>query len=179
MAPNSPARRLKRWVIATLCVLSGVLVALSPSFGRAEPSGEYRPPVPPDALSTGCYPLPEGVEFDFSYQVRRDGDVDGPEGKRRNLVVQYNLIDRDDAARALASAFVRAGFEAVPGDEDVTLAKDEIRVSATVTPMDPLTEDQIVRGTIELDLPVVARQSDAPVCFDVTSTKRFPQDGDQ
>ena len=52
-------------------------------------------------------------------------------------------------------------------------------ISAVVIPIDPLREDQIVRGTIVLDLPVVARQSSAPVCSDVTSTKRFAQDGDQ
>ncbi len=164
-----------------LGVLAVVLVALSPSFGRAEPSGEYRPPLPPDALTTGCYPLPDGVELDFSYQVRTDGDVRG----RRQLVIQYNLIDRDEALRAVVRSFTNAGFAvdtraaAPPGDEGAVrtfaLARDEETVTGRVIPMDPLTDDQIVRGTIELSLPVVARQSDDAVCFDVESTKRFSE----
>lgn len=181
MAPNSPARRLKRWVIAALCVLSVVLVALSPSFGRAEPTGEYRPPLPEDALRNGCYPLPEGVEFDFSYQVRSDGDVGG----RRSLVIQYNLIDRDEAVEAVTHAFTAAGFETGSVSVSYLGARDDVRgfafakgddiVTGLVTPMDPLTDDQIVRGTLQLDLPVIERQSDAPVCSDVESTKRFAE----
>lgn len=185
MAPNSPARRLKRWAIAALCVLSVVLVALSPSFGRAEPTGEYRPPLPPDALTNGCYPLPDGVRFDFSYQVRTDGDVGG----HRHLVIQYNLIDLDEAVTAVTGAFAAAGFREVisvdstvdadgrPVDdqESFALMKGDSVVSGFAYPMDPLTDDQIVRGTIELTLPVVERQSDAPVCSDVESTKRFAE----
>ncbi len=57
-----------------------VIAAFSNSFGRAEPTGNYRPPLAPAALDTGCYPLPDGVEFDFPFQVRRDGDVDTAEG---------------------------------------------------------------------------------------------------
>lgn len=185
MAPNPPARRLTRWAIAVLCVVAAVLVALSPSFGRAEPTGDYRPPLPPDALETGCYPLPDGVELDFSYQVRSDGDV----ADRRVLVLQYNLIDRDEALDAVTAAFTDAGFREV-GSPDSTvavdgravgdvrsfaLAKDDVVVSGSVSPMDPLTDDQIVRGTIQLDLPVVERQSDSPVCSDVESTKRFAE----
>lgn len=183
MALTSPARRLKRWAIAALSVLAVTLVALSPSFGRAEPTGEYRPPLPPDALTNGCYPLPDGVRFDFSYQVRSDGDADG----RRTLVVQYNLIDLDEAVTAVTRAFSDAGFREIvsldstvdtdgrPIDDQRSFAlmKGSSVVSGFAYPMDPLTDDQLVRGTIQLDLPVVARQSDAPVCSDVESTKRF------
>lgn len=181
LAPNSPARRLKRWVIAALSVLAVVLVALSPSFGRAEPTGQYRPPLPPDALTNGCYPLPDGVRFDFSYQVRSDGDV----GNRRNLVIQYNLVDRDEALAAVTAAFTDAGFTpgsvavGYPGDRDdvrtFALARGDDTVTGLVIPMVPLTEDQLVRGTIELSLPVVERRSDDPVCSDVESTKRFAE----
>lgn len=178
MAPNPPARRLTRWAIAVLCVVAAVLVALSPSFGRAEPTGDYRPPLPPDALETGCYPLPDGVELDFSYQVRSDGDA----GDRRVLVLQYNLIDRDEALEAVTAAFTDAGFQEVVGPgstvgdvRSFALTKDDVVVSGSVSPMDPLTDDQIVRGTIRLDLPVVERQSDSPVCSDVESTKRFAE----
>lgn len=184
MALISPAQRGKRWALAAAAVLVVVLVALSPTFGRAVPSGEYRPPVPPDALTNGCYPLPDGVRFDFPYQVRSDGDVEG----RRSLVVQYDLIDRDEAVAALAASFAAAGYAEEISDDRYT-GPDDARtvsftngtetISAVVVPMDPLREDQIVRGTIVLDLPVVARQSSAPVCSDVTSTKRFAQDGDQ
>lgn len=173
MAPNSPARRLKRWVIAALCVLAVVLIALSPSFGRAKPTGEYRPPLPPDALKNGCYPLPEGVELDFSYQVRTDGDVGG----RRILVLQYNLIDLDEAVRSLVNSFLDAGYTRT-GDEPADLRFEKPGspdVFASATPLSPLKDDQLVRGTIQLDLPIVARQSDDPVCSNVESTKRFAE----
>ncbi len=192
VAPTSPALRLKRWAIAALCVLAVVLIALSPSFGRAEPTGEYRPALPPDALTNGCYPLPEGVRFDFPYQVRSDGDVLIGADPRRNLVLQYDLIDSDEAVAAVTAAFAAAGFETVPtvsslvdedgapvdGATDFTLVKGNVLVGGLAYPMDPLTADQIVRGTLVLDLPVVERQSDAPVCSDAESTKRFAQDGD-
>lgn len=176
MAPTSPARRLKRWAIAALVVLAVVLIALSPSFGRAEPSGEYRPPLPPDALKNGCYPLPDGLQLGFSYQVRTDGDVEG----RRQLVVQYNLIDREEAFEALLSDFEDAGYERTESSNrgpglGASLRKGDVEVNAVVSALDPLTDDQLVRGTIELDLPVVARQSDAPICSDVESTKRFAE----
>ncbi len=183
MAPNSPARRRTPWVVAALCVLAAVLVALSPSFGRAEPTGEYRPPLPADALTNGCYPLPEGVEFDFSYQVRSDGDVGG----RRQLVIQYNLIDRDEALEAARRAFERAGFEEdrdplvsvyYAGRDDVrmaTLTRGSETVRVLAIPMVPLADDQIVRGTLQLDLPVIERQTDDPICSDVESTKRFAE----
>ncbi len=184
MAPKSPARRLKRWVIVALWVLAGVLVALSPTFGRAEPSGEYRPPLPPDALTNGCYPLPEGVTFDFPYQVRSDGDLGG----LRILVVQYDLIDQDEAVEAVTESFLRAGFAetplaaSAPGRDDARrfeFAKGSISVTGSAIPLVPLKDDQLVRGTLRLALPVVERQSDAAVCSDATSTKRFTQDGDQ
>ena len=47
-------------------------------------------------------------------------------------------------------------------------------VTAVLEPLSPLKKDQIVRGTITLDLPRVAKSSDNPVCDDPASTKRFP-----
>lgn len=190
MAPNPPARRRTRWAVAALGVLTVVLIALSPTFGRAEPTGEYRPPLPPDALTNGCYPLPDGVTFDFPYQVRTDGDVLVGTEPVRSLVLQYNLIDQNEAVAAVTAAFVAAGFDEVTSltsieDQDggdladvatsFALVKGDDVVSGIAYPMDPLTEDQIVRGTLQLTLPVVERQSDDPVCSDVESTKRFAE----
>lgn len=178
-------RRPRRWVLGAAVVVAVVAVAVSPSRGRADPSGEYRPPVPPDALSTGCYPLPGDARFDFPYQVRRDGDV----GSRRALEVQYDLVDRDEAVQGVVEAFTEVGFEVtggaaaldvVPevGDEDavsLTLSRGGERVLAEVVPFAETSSDQIVRGTIRLDLPQVAAQSDDPVCSDPSSTKRYPE----
>jgi hypothetical protein len=174
-----------RWALAGLLVVGVVLVALSPSFGRADPTGAYRPPLPPDALTNGCYPLPDGVKLDFPYQVRRDGDSGG----RRHLVLQYDLIDQEDAVAALERSFEAGGFTNDPdpviikvgppsaGTVAVVLEKPGAgTVFGTVTPLSPLKKDQIVRGTITLDLPAEKAQSSAPVCSDVTSTKRFPSD---
>lgn len=183
MAPRSRTHRVKLGLACAGLLVCAVLVALSPTFGRAQPSGAYRPPLPPDALTNGCYPLPAGVTLDFAYQVRRDGDVTlAGEGRRRRLQLQYDLVDIDAAAAALTRSFVRAGFRTdhdsqqvvPPGGRRVTLSKPGIgRVSAVLTPLSPLRSDQIVRGTIVLDLPVTARASKAPVCSDPASTKRF------
>jgi hypothetical protein len=162
-----------RWALGGLGLLVLVLVALSPAFGRAHPTGAYRPPLPPDALTNGCYPLPDGVRLDLPYQVRSDGDAAG----RRRLVLQYDLLDRDAAAGRLAADFARAGWRRTGADPArPTFTKDGSTVHAVVAALSPLTKEQIVRGTITLDLPSVAVRSSAPVCRDVTSTKRFPSD---
>jgi len=99
------------WVRPWLWAVAAVLLALvlvSPHVGRAEPTGNYRPPLPAAALSTGCYPLPAGLSLDFPYQVRTDGDV----GPRRRLVVQYDEVDRATVVRRLDAALARAGLPA-------------------------------------------------------------------
>jgi len=176
-------RRLKISLVCGGLLVCAVLVALSPTFGRAQPTGAYRPLLPPDALTNGCYPLPAGVSLDFDYQVRRDGNVTlAGEGRRRRLELQYDLIDINAAAAALTESFVRAGFHAdhVPTDPTasasrrVRLAKKGVgTVNAVLTPLSPLRSGQIVRGSIVLDLPVAVRASNAPVCSDPASTKRF------
>lgn len=177
------ARRLRIGLVCGGLLVCAVLVALSPSFGRAQPSGSYRPPLPPDALTNGCYPLPGGVRLDLPYQVRHDGDVVVPgEGRRRRLELQYDLLDIGPAAAALSRSFVRAGFRntgstagPTPGSRSIRLSKRGVgTVSAVLTPLSPLGSDQIVRGTVVLDLPVAARASEAPVCSDPASTKRYP-----
>ncbi|MFL6062279.1 MAG: hypothetical protein ACJ72E_13690 [Marmoricola sp.] len=173
-------------MVGALVLVAAVLVVLSPTFGRATPSGAYRPPLPPDALTNGCYPLPGGVKLDFPYQVRHDGDVNG----ERHLVLQYDLIDRDAAVTALTKSFGAAGFhtpvddvlgsistDGHPDAVPVVLEKQGIgTIQALVYPLSPLKKDQIVRGTIDLYLPSEPAQSSAAVCSDVTSTKRFPSD---
>ena len=175
MARDRSAPRLKRWALTALCALGILLVLLSPTFGRAHPTGQYRPTLPPDALTNGCFPLPDGVRFEFPYQVRTDGDRDG----RRRLELQYDLIDADEALAGVTHSFEHAGFRKEPSTDarTVSLTKGSTRVTATAIAMNPLREDQIVRGTLRLDLPVVERQSDDPVCSDVTSTKRFAEGG--
>lgn len=180
---DSGVRRLRIALVGTVLLVCAVLVALSPTFGRAQPSGAYRPLLPPDALTNGCYPLPAGAKLAFAYQVRRDGDVTIPgEGRRRRLQLQYDLVDIDAATAALTESFTRVGFRVVPdatgaapaGSRSVRLTKPGIGpVSAVLTPMSPLRPGQIVRGTIVLDLPVARRASNAPVCSDPASTKRF------
>jgi hypothetical protein len=177
-------RRARRWVVGVAVVVAVVAIAVSPSRGRADPSGEYRPPVPPDALSTGCYPLPGDARFDFPYQVRRDGDV----GSRRELEVQYDLVGRDEAVQGVVEAFTEVGFELgaagaagvdIPAEDDgpvsIALSRGGETVLAEVVPFTETSTDQIVRGTIRLDLPQVAVQSDDPACSDPTSTKRYPE----
>jgi hypothetical protein len=156
--PTTPLRR----VGVAVAALGVVLVILSPLFGRAPVTGQYRPLVPADGLTTGCYPLPGGVVPDFAYVLRRDGDTVAGEGIRRRAVLQY---DRVDAAGATAT--IQAQFEAAG-------VADDVRVEAR--DFEAVSDDAIVRGEMVLDLPAVEVQSDDPVCQDANSTKRFTPD---
>lgn len=156
-------------IAAALC-----LVALSPSFGRAEPTGNYRPKLVPAALDAGCFPLPEGVRFDFPYQVRSDGDVETVHGQRRILVVQFDEVDVGTARQQLIDAFGEAGFTPVGTGAELVLRKPGVGwVAADVQPIPGVAADAVVRGTITLDLPSIEAQSDAAVCSDPYVTKRF------
>lgn len=161
-----------------MVILAAVLiVAFSNSFGRAEPTGNYRPPLPPVTLDTGCYPLPEGVHFDFSYQTRRDGDVETKRGIRRVLRIQWNLVDLEQARRNVLTAFTDAGFTLVSeeGNEVRVTRQDVGEVRWRLDPLD-VADDVVVRGWVVFDLPGIARQSDAAICGYPSVTKRFRED---
>jgi hypothetical protein len=132
-------------------------VVVSPALGRAAPTGNYRPPLPPDTIELGCYPLPRGLTLDFPYQVRSDGDVDD----RRVLTLHWDELDATEVRRLLAAALDRAGLP---------------RRAATVTPFPDLPPDAIVRGTVVLRLPVAPLASGDPACTDPLTTKRFPDE---
>lgn len=144
-------------LVASAVVLAVVAVLVSPALGRAVPSGDYRPPLPPDTIELGCYPLPRGLTLDFPYQVRSDGDVDG----HRALTLHYDELGAAEVRRRLGAALDRAGLP---------------RRAATVTPFPNLPPDAIVRGTVVLTLPVVPLSGDDPACTDPLTTKRFPED---
>ncbi len=142
-------------VAAAIAVVVAILI--SPALGRAEPTDNYRPPLPPDPIELGCYPLPPGLTLDFPYQVRSDGDVAG----HRLLILQWDELAAADVRRMLGAALHRAGLP---------------RRAVTVTPFPDVAPDAIVRGSVVLRLPVVALASDDPACADPATTKRFPDD---
>lgn len=161
-----------------------VLMAAGQSLGRAEPTGNYRPDLVADPLGIGCYPLPDDVVLDFPYVVRRDGDVPTASGERRSLVLHWSLLDLDQVRDRLSEAFTRAGF-VVTGRSttpaELSMARPEpggrvTRVAARLTELDNRSPDPIVRGVLELDLPVVALSSDDPACANPFVTKRFEED---
>lgn len=157
-SPERPPRDRRALVLLLLATCVALLaVALSPTLGRAVPSGRYRPPLPPDTIALGCYPLPAGLSIDFPYQVRSDGDVHG----QRVLVLQWDELDAADVRRLLDAALARAGLP---------------RRSAAVTTYPGAGPGTIVRGTVVLRLPVVALASDDPACRDPATSKRFPAD---
>lgn len=150
--------RPKRTVpILAALVLALLAVALSPTLGRAVPSGRYRPALPPDTIALGCYPLPPGLTLDFPHQVRSDGDLRG----RRVLVLQWDELDAAEVRRRLDTALDRAGLP---------------RRTATVSPYPDAGAGTIVRGSVVLRLPVAALASDDAACRDPATTKRFPAD---
>lgn len=166
---------MRRTTLARVALGSGalVLVLVSSAFGRAEPTGNYRPPLSPDALTNGCYPLADGIELDFPAQVRHDGDVETATGQRRVLTLHWDLLDVDELETALDRSMTAAGYTR---SGLLAWTKGDHRVSATVTELPDLPDDSLVRGTVVLDLPVTPLASDDPVCQDPYSTKRFPAD---
>lgn len=182
----SPLRRRVGVAVGVLAVL--VLLLLSHSFGRAVPTNNYRPLLTTDAIESGCYPLPGDARLDgLAYQVRWDEDVETPEGNRRHLYGQYDLVDSVEAQRLLVAAFTRVGFDEHGSQElapvggprtvDVDLARGEEHVGITVIELADTTADDLVRGDFVLDLPVVAKAKDDPVCDFPSSTKRWADFG--
>lgn len=158
LLPTRPRHR----VAAVGALVAVVLLLLSPTFGRADVSGQYRPDLPPDGLANGCYPLPGGVVPDLAYVLRHDGDTVDAQGVRRRVVLHFDLVD---AAQAVST--VTAQLDAAGVADDVTVrARD----------FPDLPDDAVVRGEMVLDLPSIAVQSDDPVCDDPNSTKRFTPD---
>lgn len=152
------------------------LVAFSGHFGRAHPVDNYRPALPPAALSTGCWPLPAGLRFDFPFQVRSDGDVATAQGRRRQLLMQFDVIDVLEARAEVRQSFVDAGFVTSAGSagERMQFHKRHVgMVGARVTALEGVDATSVVQGTITLDLPAIEVQSGAPVCSEPFATKRF------
>lgn len=166
-------RRRRRAAVRLGIGAAGVLlVVVSPAFGRAESTGNYRPALPPDALTNGCYPLVDGIVLDFPYQVRRDGD----DGRRRELVLQWDELSRDELVAALGRSLTAAGY--VP-DGELAWSRGEHRVVASVTELRDLPADAIVRGTLVLTLPATPLASADEVCDNPYSTKRFPPEAEE
>lgn len=172
--------RTRRTAAAAAIVVALVVLLLSHRFGRAEPTGDYRPDLLPDPLAAGCFPLPGDARFTFAYQVRRDGDflVDGE--VRRRLIGQYDEMDAAAALDAIVRDFTAAGFEeAEPSPPyDAVLRRpgagpqDVVRV--TVEELPGVDDDSLVRGTFVLDLPSIRLAEDAPdLCDDPEVTKRW------
>ena len=137
-----------------------VLVALSPTFGRAEPTGAYRPDLPPDALTDGCWPLPGDVRLDFGYQVRTDDLAPTAAGQRRVVVLHYDEVSADEAVRRARASFAAAGVA------DVAVSAEDFTGTAP---------GAVVRGEMVLDLPP-SEPAVRPECVDPFSTKRFTPD---
>jgi hypothetical protein len=157
--------------------LAVAVILVSGSFGRAHPTGNYRPDLPAAALTNGCWPLPTGVVFDFPHQVRTDADIGDP--PRRHLVLQFDVIDVATARERVADAFRSAGFEqsGSAGAERLVFEKPGFgTVSAEVTPLAGAAGEYVVRGTIVLDLPSSAPLTHDPACDQTFSTKRFAAD---
>ena len=156
-----------------------VVLLLSHRFGRAEPTGVYRPDIPADALESGCFPLPGDVIFDFAYQIRRDGDFEINGEERRIVQGQYDEIDEPEALAAIVADFVEAGFVASdrPGPYDAVLSRTGPRATSyesLVTQLAGIEQDTIVRGSFVLELPLAeAPPPTREVCDDPAVTKRW------
>lgn len=155
-------RSARRAVAALGAALLLLLIVLSPTFGRADPTGSYRPELSPDARTNGCWPLPGGVRLDFGYQVRSDELVATTTGQRRQLVLHYDQVSGEEAIDSVESGFAAAGVA------DVQVIADDFVGTAP---------DAVVRGQMVLDLPP-SRPEGRPECRAPFSTKKFTPDMD-
>ncbi|WP_166139354.1 hypothetical protein [Nocardioides ochotonae] len=180
-APSSRARALRAPHAVLLAVAGLVVLALvGATQGRAEPTGNYRPELAADPLEVGCYPLPEGLELDFPYVVRTDGDIGTGDRARRHLVLHWSLLDRAEVRDRLEAALTVAGYatettsDGLVGRRTVAGEPSEAgRVEIRLTELDNPAPDPIVRGVVELDLPTTERASADPDCDNSFVTKRF------
>jgi hypothetical protein len=179
--PPLARSRSPRVGIAVGALVVLVVLLLSHTFGRAVPTNNYRPLLTTDAIESGCYPLPGDARLDgLAYQVRWDEDVETPEGERRELRGQYDLVGRDEAMGLIVASFAEVGFaeqdRTVDGgtvEVELTRGRERVRVSAADIP--GTGPDTLVRGEFRMDLPVVDVARDDPVCSDPKSTKRWSQ----
>lgn len=181
--PSLPSRQLGRIFGGILLVIVILAVAFSNEFGRAEPTGRYRPELPPPTLTLACYPLPGDATLDFGAVVRTDGDVTLDGVPRRQMVLHYLDLDVAGVRAALVEAFTEAGYVE-------TGASAGAGSATTVTMTGPngaylvfdieafdVPEETVVKGEVTLDLPVQELASDDPWCSNWYATKRFPTEG--
>ena len=147
-----------------LVLVALLLVGLSPLFGRSAPTGNYRPALPPDALTDGCWPLPGDVRLDFAYQVRTDDVVATSAGPRRVVVLHYDQVSAGEALAAVQAAFAAEGLA-----DDVEISAHDFSDTAD------LADTAVVHGEMVLDLPP-SEPERRPECLDPFSTKQFTTD---
>jgi hypothetical protein len=151
----------RRLVVGACALTLPVLAVVGGTLDRAEPTGSYRPTLPPAALSTGCRPLPGDAALDFPHVVRSDDDVpaDGGAAAHRRLTLHYLEVDADAVRAALAATFPAGS------------------VRAQVTPYD-VAPGTVVRGEVRLRLPALspAETGSGPACDQPYATKQFPPD---
>lgn len=151
----------RRLVVSACALALPALAVVGGTLDRAEPTGSYRPTLPPAALTTGCRPLPGDATLPFAHVVRTDDDVpaDGSTPAHRLLTLHYLKADADDVRAALAATFPTGP------------------VGAEVTPYD-VEPGTVVRGEVRLRLPPLSPKEagTGPACDQPYATKQFPPD---
>ncbi|MDF9716724.1 hypothetical protein INN71_11090 [Nocardioides sp. ChNu-153] len=175
---RGPVRRRALAAVAVLAVVLVVLAVLGDSFGRARPSGSYRPALVGNTVLDGCFPLPGDARPDLAFVVRSDGDVATDAGPRRRLVLHWSEVGLPEAATALEEAFTAVGFtvtDATSGPADGVLRLSGPAGERVVVELRSFDDEPplLVRGEAVLDLPVAAPARTDPPCDAVTTTKRF------
>ncbi len=158
LVPTRPRAR-----VLALAGLAGLLlVVLSPLFGRADVGGSYRPLLPADGLTNGCYPLPGDVRLDFPYVLRRDSQIVAAEGLRREVVLHFDRIDAAEAIARTEETFRAAGV------------LDQVDIRAR--DFEGNDDDAVIRGEMLLRLPVTSVRPTGVDCLNLWSTKRITPD---
>ena len=149
-------------VAACVAVVLGLLVSAAVT-DRAEPRGMNRAPLPRDPIAGSCWPLPTERHLGFAYQVRGDDRTRDAGGERRRvLTIQYDEVDADDVRADVDDLLASAGFTQTSAGEHVKPGWGTVRFEVSQLP--GISEDSIVRGALELDLPAAAARDEARGC---------------
>jgi hypothetical protein len=142
---------------AAIALLLMAVLSIS-ACSQSEPVGLNRAQLPAPALSGTCWPLPDDVRFSFSLQARSERHVRTADGNRIVFTLQYDLTSGDAVRTTVDDALSTAGFTSLRriGNWSYYERAGYGLVGRRVTPLADVPDDNIVRGTIDLDLPAAA-----------------------
>lgn len=153
----------KGWRSARIVCSLSMALALCAGCESAPFVGVDRAPLGRVPLAGPCSPLPAGVRLDFPHQARSEYVYRTPQGLRRLLLLQVDRISAAQARQRLDLQLVARGFTEVTSDDAAGVPQEpgwkffERRgyglIGRRVDPIPGVSTDDLVRATLQLDVP--------------------------